>query len=53
MHVDAGAEHGCQGQATRRLLRGDLDAIVLKALKKAPEQRYETAAALLMTSSGI
>jgi serine/threonine-protein kinase len=28
-----------------RALRGDLDAIVLKALRKKPEQRYETAAA--------
>jgi serine/threonine-protein kinase len=28
-----------------RALRGDLDAIVLKALHKKPEQRYETAAA--------
>ena len=32
-------------KAIRRTLRGDLDAIVLKALKKAPEQRYGTAAA--------
>ena len=32
-------------KATRHTLRGDLDAIVGKALKKAPEQRYETAAA--------
>jgi tetratricopeptide (TPR) repeat protein len=31
--------------ALRRLLRGDLDAIVLKALAKAPEQRYATAEA--------
>src|SRR5262249_24867236 len=29
-----------------RTLRGDLDTIVLKALKKEPDQRYETAAAL-------
>ena len=29
-----------------RALHGDLDAIVLKALKKNPEERYETAAAL-------
>ena len=28
-----------------RALRGDLDAIILKALSKQPEQRYETAAA--------
>jgi serine/threonine-protein kinase len=31
--------------AAARALRGDLDAIVLKALRKQPEQRYETAAA--------
>ena len=30
----------------RRRLRGDLDRIVLKALRKEPEQRYESAAAL-------
>jgi serine/threonine-protein kinase len=30
----------------RAALRGDLDAIVLTALKRAPEQRYESAAAL-------
>ncbi len=27
---------------TRRALRGDVDAVVLKALKKAPEERYAT-----------
>jgi serine/threonine-protein kinase len=32
--------------ALKRALRGDLDAIVLKALKKQPEQRYRTAAEL-------
>lgn len=30
----------------RRALRGDVDAIVLKALSKDPQQRYETAQAL-------
>jgi tetratricopeptide (TPR) repeat protein len=34
-----------QVPSLKRVLRGDLDAIVLKALTKAPEQRYETAAA--------
>jgi serine/threonine-protein kinase len=29
-------------QSTRRALRGDLDTIVLKALKKRPEERYAT-----------
>ncbi|MGB2818080.1 MAG: serine/threonine-protein kinase, partial [Burkholderiaceae bacterium] len=31
-------------KAVKRALRGDLDAIVLKALKKRPEERYPTAA---------
>jgi serine/threonine-protein kinase len=33
--------------ALRRKLRGDLDNIVDKALRKAPERRYESAAALI------
>lgn len=33
--------------ALRRKLRGDLDNIVLKALRKAPERRYATAAELV------
>jgi eukaryotic-like serine/threonine-protein kinase len=32
--------------ATRRALRGDLDAIVLQALRKEPDQRYASAQAL-------
>jgi len=32
--------------ASRRALRGDLDTILLKALKKVPEERYATANAL-------
>lgn len=32
--------------ARRRVLRGDLETIVLKALKKSPAERYVTAAAL-------
>jgi eukaryotic-like serine/threonine-protein kinase len=31
---------------TRKVLRGDLDAIVSKALRKLPQERYATAAAL-------
>jgi eukaryotic-like serine/threonine-protein kinase len=31
-------------EAIKRVLRGDLDAIVLTALKKQPEHRYQTAA---------
>ncbi|HEX4972571.1 MAG TPA: protein kinase, partial [Steroidobacteraceae bacterium] len=34
-----------EGGATARNLRGDLDTIVLKALKKEPGERYATAAA--------
>jgi tetratricopeptide (TPR) repeat protein len=34
------------GGARHRRLRGDLDAIVLKALRKEPERRYTSAAAL-------
>ncbi len=46
VHIDAPAPSSVvKDQASKRALRGDLDAIVLKALKKAPEQRYETAAA--------
>ena len=46
VHVDPPAPSSvAQDKPTRRLLHGDLDAIVLKALKKVPGQRYETAAA--------
>jgi serine/threonine-protein kinase len=34
------------GPAERRALQGDLDTIVLKALRKEPERRYQSAAAL-------
>jgi eukaryotic-like serine/threonine-protein kinase len=37
-------EHGSTPAAHRRELRGDLDAIVLKALEKEREQRYPSAA---------
>jgi serine/threonine-protein kinase len=33
-------------RASSRLLRGDLDAIVLRALRKSPDERYPSAAAL-------
>ncbi len=44
-------DHAADARATTigklaRRLRGDLDAIVLKALAKAPEQRYPSASAL-------
>ena len=46
VHVDPPAPSAVtKDKAIRHTLRGDLDAIVLKALAKAPEQRYETAAA--------
>ena len=46
VHADVPAPSAlAKDTVTRRALRGDLDAIVLKALAKAPEQRYETAAA--------
>jgi eukaryotic-like serine/threonine-protein kinase len=36
----------CADPAAKRALRGDLDAIVLKALEKRPEERYATINAL-------
>jgi len=44
--VDAGAARATSQQKLARRLRGDLDAIVLKALAKAPEDRYRSAEAL-------
>jgi serine/threonine protein kinase/TolB-like protein len=42
---DAGEPRGTTRQELARRLRGDLDAIVLKALAREPEDRYPTAAA--------
>jgi serine/threonine-protein kinase len=42
----AAETRGATPQQLARLLRGDLDTIVLKALKAKPEERYESAAAL-------
>lgn len=39
----ASSGRGCRPEELRRLLRGDLDAIVLKALRKQPELRYQSA----------
>ncbi len=44
---DACAARGSSRRALRRRLRGDLDNIVLKALRKAPERRYASAAELV------
>lgn len=41
----AAAARGSTPKALARTLRGDLDTIVLKALKPRPEQRYESATA--------
>ncbi|HTT11260.1 MAG TPA: protein kinase [Burkholderiaceae bacterium] len=43
---EAAAARGATAPLLARTLRGDLDTIVLKALKASPEERYETAAAL-------
>jgi eukaryotic-like serine/threonine-protein kinase len=42
----AAAARGSTVRKLQRLLRGDLDAIVLKTLEKSPENRYPTADAL-------
>lgn len=42
----AAALRGTTAARLRRQIRGDLDTIVLEALKKAPGDRYESAAAL-------
>ena len=42
---ESAAFRGVSGPRLVRLLRGDLDAIVLKALSRAPGQRYSTVAA--------
>jgi len=41
----AAAAFGTTATRLRRALRGDLDLVVLKALRKAPERRYATAEA--------
>jgi eukaryotic-like serine/threonine-protein kinase len=38
--------HGTDPERLRQALRGDLDVIVLKALRKEPELRYQSAAAM-------
>jgi len=41
------ASEMAEGEAPRRLLRGDLDAILNKALKKRPAERYATVDAMV------
>jgi len=36
-----------QNGGTRRMIRGDLDAIILKSLRKEPEARYDSTSALI------
>jgi tetratricopeptide (TPR) repeat protein len=43
----AAALRGTSARALRRRLQGDLDTIVAKALRKAPERRYASAAELV------
>lgn len=45
--AQGGAPDGTDGNAWRRALRGDLDNIVLHALKKEPEQRFATVDAFI------
>ncbi|WP_249352597.1 serine/threonine-protein kinase [Rudaea sp. 3F27F6] len=42
--ADIAAERGLNERALQRLLRGDLQAIVAKALRKEPQSRYRTVA---------
>jgi serine/threonine-protein kinase len=44
--ADVARARGTTPERLRRRLRGDLDTIVLKALRKEPERRYGSAAAL-------
>tara|TARA_R110002049_G_scaffold20717_8_gene75942 strand:- start:7246 stop:10092 length:2847 start_codon:yes stop_codon:yes gene_type:complete len=46
--VETGAQRATSSERLRRLLQGDLDNIVLKALQKEPARRYATAAALAL-----
>lgn len=42
----AAAKRGCSPAQLRRHLRGDLDTVVMQALKKLPEERYSSISAL-------
>ena len=45
--IERARARGTTPLGLRRALRGDLDAIILQALRKEPERRYPSAAALL------
>ena len=45
--AESAASRGLDARRLRRRLRGDLDTIVLKALRKEPERRYRSLDALL------
>jgi eukaryotic-like serine/threonine-protein kinase len=48
LHLDPPPPSAAGGsEGARHALRGDLDAIVMKALRKEPDRRYSSAAALL------
>jgi eukaryotic-like serine/threonine-protein kinase len=47
LQADIAAPSTCAPPARRKALRGDIDTIVLKALKREPAERYATVAALV------
>ncbi|MBN2129790.1 MAG: protein kinase [Sedimentisphaerales bacterium] len=46
--TDVAKHRGCTADLLRKAIRGDLDWIVMKALEKARERRYDNASALAM-----
>jgi eukaryotic-like serine/threonine-protein kinase len=47
LQMEPGVPSEVADRSSRKALRGDLDTIILKALKKKPDQRYKTVHALL------
>jgi eukaryotic-like serine/threonine-protein kinase len=45
--INQACNNGKSSHGHRRIIRGELDSIVLKALQKSPEQRYPSVAALM------
>ena len=43
MPNELAAARGCSTERLKRILRGDLDAIILTAMRKEPERRYASA----------